>query len=172
MRRALKFFHTLGAVGLMGAMAALLAMHAALPPVSEIAAHVAVRQTMRAVADWVFMPSLALVLLAGLSSIAAVRAYQDVGWVWVKLATGVLVFEGSLVAIHGPIRREAELSQAVLAGEGAVSALAANLSGEWWALWLMMAVAVLNVGLGVWRPRFRFRREAGKDPAAEASVDG
>lgn len=162
MRRAMKFAHTVGAIGLMGSMASLLAMLAVLPPSSQLAEYAAVRSVMLAVANWVFMPSLALTLLAGLFSIAVVRAYQDAGWVWVKLATGVIVFEGSLIAIHGPIRREAERAAQVLAGE-AIAPLATTLRTETGALWLMLAVAALNVGLGVWRPRLRRRSSAQAD---------
>ena len=168
-RRMLKFLHTVGAVGLMGSMAALLAIMAVLPdPAAALAEYATLRGAMLVVANWVFLPSLAIVLLAGLFAIAVTRAFQDVGWVWVKLASGVLVFKGSLVGIHGPIRHEAEASAAALAASSAesanVSALGANLSGEIGVLWVMMGIATLNIVLAIWRPRFR--TASASEPAA------
>lgn len=155
MRKALKFLHTLGAIGLMGAMAALIAMHALLPAPSALESYTVLRQAMAAIANWVFFPSLILVLVGGLLSIAATRGFHDKGWVWIKLVTGLLVFEGSLTAIHGPMVKEAALSLDVLAGQAEASVLGGSVSRERIGLWLMMGVAVLNVGLGVWRPRLR-----------------
>lgn len=160
MRRLLKFLHTIGAIGVMGAMACLLILIAFLPEPTQLAEYARMRMAMGAIADWIFLPSLGITLIAGLLAIGMNRAYQDVGWAWVKLATGILVFEGSLTAIHGPIRREAELSaEALTKGIEALN-LGATLDREWYALWVMLAIAALNVALGVWRPRFRIRRSS------------
>ena len=59
---------------------------------------------MGAVATWIFLPALALTLLSGLLAMALNRAYLNAGWAWVKLATGVLMFEGGLVYVQGPMR--------------------------------------------------------------------
>ena len=44
--------------------------------------------------------TLTLTLIGGLMASAVTRAFQDVGWVWMKLATGISVFEGGLTAVH------------------------------------------------------------------------
>jgi len=93
-----------------------------------------------------------------------------VGWVWIKLAGGVLVFKGSLVGIHGPIRREAEASAAAFEAGGSpdaanIAALGSNLSGEMGVLWVMIVIAVLNIALAIWRPRLR--RAQASEPVAQ-----
>jgi hypothetical protein len=153
MRRLLKFLHTMGAVGLLGAMAALLVLLAAAPPVASLAGYAAVRGAMGAVSTWLFLPSLALSLIAGLLAIASNRAFHDAGWAWIKLVSGVLLFEGGLQGIVGPMKDEAERSAAALAGHGDGAPLAASLATERATLWVLLAVATANVVLGIWRPR-------------------
>ncbi len=153
MRRWLKFLHTMGSVGLMGAMAALLVMFASLPPPSSLAGYALMRGAMGAIATWIFLPSLALVLVAGLLAMAVHRGFREAGWAWLKLATGVLMFEGGFVYIQGPMQREAERSAAALAGRLDPATLAMTLGPERNTLWLLLAVATANVALGIWRPR-------------------
>ncbi len=158
MRRFLKFLHTIGAIGLMGAMVSLLVMMGTLPdPDTQLAEYAAMREAMRAVSQTILTPSLGITIVAGLFSMAATPAFHNSGWVLAKLATGVIMFEWSLIAIDGPIRREAEMSARFLAGEagGALSLDAQNVGLS---IWVLLFVAVLNVGLGVWRPRFRSRK--------------
>lgn len=154
MRRFLKFVHTMGGIGLLGSMVALLVMLNTLPqPDTEQAAYAQMRFTMDALAQWVLLPSLGLTIVAGLLSMAAVPAYHGAGWVWAKLATGVLMFEGTLLGVQGPMEREALTASRVLAGELPASNLAMSISAEIGSLWVLGAVAVVNVALGVWRPR-------------------
>ena len=156
MRRLLKFLHTMGATGLIGAMACLLALIGLAPPASDASGYVAAYAAMSAVATWILVPSLALTLIAGLLAIAVNRALHNAGWAWAKLATGVLVFEGGLVNIQGPIKAEAERSAGAL-GHWDAAAVPAMSGAEQGSLWVMLAVATANVALGVWRPRFSRR---------------
>ncbi|MEM1306540.1 MAG: hypothetical protein AAGG99_03365 [Pseudomonadota bacterium] len=151
--RALKFLHTVGTVGVLGALACLLVLLWFLPPISEQAAYAYARIAMGRIADWVFMPALCVTLVAGLLSIAASRVFQNAGWVFVKLAMGILVFEASLVAVHGPVSREAERAAGVLAGTSDASGFGTGLHSEALALWIMVVLSLANVVLGVWRPR-------------------
>jgi hypothetical protein len=153
MRRLLKFLHTMGSIGLMGAMAALLVLFTVAPPPSSLAGYALIRGAMGAVATWIFLPSLALVLVAGLLAMAIHPVYRVAGWSWIKLATGVLMFEGGFVYIQGPMQREAAMSAAALAGKLDPSALAATIGPERNTLWVLLAVATANVALGIWRPR-------------------
>lgn len=153
MRRLLKFLHTMGAVGLMGAMAPLLVLLSLAPPPSDLAGYALMRGAMGAIATWIFLPSLALTLLAGLLAMAINRAFLNAGWAWLKLATGVLMFEGGLVYVQGPMRQEAEQSARALAGRLDPAQLAASLGAERNTLWVLLAVATVNVVLGIWRPR-------------------
>jgi hypothetical protein len=152
-RRLLKFLHTMGAAGVLGAMASLVVMLALAPAPAALPGYAAIRGAMGAVATWVFLPSLAVTLLSGLLAMALNRGYLNAGWAWVKLATGVLMFEGGLVYVQGPMRREAEQSAQALAGLLDPTALAASLEGERGTLWVLLAVATANVVLGIWRPR-------------------
>ncbi|MFH6782494.1 MULTISPECIES: hypothetical protein [Methylobacterium] len=161
MRRLMKFLHTMGAVGLMGAMASLVVMLGVVPPPSSaLAGYALMRGAMAAVATWVFLPSLALMLVAGLLAIALNRAFQNAGWAWVKLATGVLMFEYGFVGVQGPMQLEADRAVAALLGRVDPATLAGSLGAERGTLWVLLAIATLNVGLGVWRPRIMRRPQA------------
>ncbi len=158
MRRLLKFLHTMGAIGLMGAMMCLLVLLSITPAPqsspSSLAEYSLMRGAMAAIAKWVFMPALALTLIAGLLSVAFNRAFHNAGWAWAKLLSGLLIFEYGLVGIQGPMQQEADQSALALAGSIEPSSLAASLGSERISLWTLLAVATANVVLGVWRPRF------------------
>ena len=153
MRRLLKFFHTMGSAGLLGALASLVVMLALTPLPSALPSYAAMRGAMGAVATWVFLPSLAVTLMSGLIAMAVNRAYINAGWAWLKLATGVLMFEGGLVYVQGPMKQEAEQSARALAGLLDPAALAVSLPGERGTLWVLLAISAANVALGIWRPR-------------------
>lgn len=153
MRRLLKFLHTMGSAGLLGAMASLVVMLSLAPAPSALAGYAAMRGAMGAVATWIFLPALAVTLMSGLLAMALNRAFLNAGWAWLKLATGILMFEGGLVYIQGPMKQEAELSARALAGLVDPGLLAMSLPGERGTLWVLLAVATANVALGIWRPR-------------------
>ncbi len=154
MRRLLKFLHTMGAIGLMGAMACLLVLAMFAPPPASLAGYALMYGAMAKIATWILLPSLAATLIAGLLAIAWNRAFHDARWAWMKLATGVLVFEGGLVYVQGPINEEAERSASALAGHLPVAELG-SYGAQQGTLWVLLAVATANVVLGVWRPRLK-----------------
>ncbi len=153
MRRFLKFLHTMGAIGLMGAMACLIVLMIIEPPPASLAGYALIRGAMAAIATWIFFPSLALTLVSGLLAIAANRTFHNAGWAWVKLATGILMFEGGFAYALGPIQEEAERSANALAGHLDPSTLTGSFGAEQGSLWVLLAVATANVVLGIWRPR-------------------
>ncbi len=154
MRRLLKFLHTMGAVGLMGAMAALLVLLSVVPPKTALAPYAASRGAMSAICSWLFLPSLGLSLIAGMLAIAFNRGFHNAGWAWVKLISGVLLFEGGLQGIQGPMQDAAERSTAALAaGHVDAAAIATSLGTERATIWVLFAVAMANVVLGIWRPK-------------------
>ena len=114
MRRLIKFLYTMGAIGLMGAMACLLVMLGATPAPEQLAEYALMRGTMGDIAKWVLLPSLGLTVVAGLLAIAVNPAYHSAGWAWAKLASGVLIFEWGLVGVKGPMQREAALAASAL----------------------------------------------------------
>ena len=148
----------MGAIGLMGAMASLVVLLACAPPPASLAGYALIRGAMGAVATWIFLPSLALTLLAGLLAIAQ-RAFHNAGWAWAKLATGVILFEWGFVGVQGPMQEEARRSAEALAGRLDPATLADSLGPERNTLLVLLAVATANVVLGIWRPRL-LRRPA------------
>ena len=141
----------------MGAMACLIVLLRFTPAPSSLSEYARMRGAMGGIANWIFFPSLGLTLISGLLAIGVTRAYHNAGWAWVKLASGILIFEWGFVAIQGPMQQEAELSAHALAHEVDPAALAASLGAEWNSLWVMIAVAMANVILGIWRPRLTRR---------------
>jgi hypothetical protein len=153
MRRLMKFLHTIGAIGLMGAMACLIVLLGFVPDPGLLSEYALITAAMSAIATWVFFPSLALTLIAGLLAIAFNPPYHSAGWAWAKLATGIITFEWGFTAVLGPIQEEAELSARALTGGGDAAAFAKSLTSERTSLWVLLVVAAANVVLGVWRPR-------------------
>ena len=149
----MKFLHTMGAIGLMGAMACLLVLLSFTPTPSSLPEYALMRAAMAGIAQWVFLPSLALTLIAGLLAIAMNRAYHSAGWAWAKLATGILIFEWGFTAVLGAMQQEAELGARAVAGEVSIATLAESLDAERGSLWVLLAVGAANIVLGVWRPR-------------------
>jgi hypothetical protein len=150
----MKFLHTMGAVGLMGSIASLLVlMIFEPPPTSSLAGYALMRGAMAEIATWVFFPSLGLTLLAGLLAMLN-PGFHNAGWAWAKLATGILVFEGGLVDTLGPLQEEAKRSAAALAGQLDAGEITGAYGAERSTLWVLLAVATVNVALGIWRPRF------------------
>lgn len=159
MRKALKFCHTLGGVGLLGTQLTLIIVFVMLPdPTQDIAGYAALTELVDRLARWVLLPSLILTLVSGLLSIGAVTAFHGAGWAWLKLATGVVMFEGTLLAVQGPIQREANLTRQYLSGEVEAAALASSFETISYSIFVLGSVAVANVVLGIWRPRLGRRR--------------
>lgn len=169
MRKATKFLHTMAAIGFTGGLAALIVLHLSLPAPTELQQFAALRIAMGAVAEWILLPSTLLVLVSGLLSMAVTPAFQNQGWALAKLASGILIFEGTLVYVQGPMEKAADRARAALAGELPVAELGATLQPEWSSFWIIMAVAVANVVLGVWRPRFLGRKKRKRWKGGEAT---
>jgi hypothetical protein len=150
-RRLLKFLHTIGAIGLMGSTASLIVILVSVPPSNSPAGYALVRGTMAEIAAWLFLPSLAATLIAGLLAIAVNRAFHNAGWAWVKAASGILIFAGAFHALS-PIQEEARRSANML-GQSSSIEDQAPIEGEQATLWVLLAVSAANVALGIWRPR-------------------
>jgi hypothetical protein len=150
-RRALrlgaKALHDIAAIGFGGAMAACLVINLVANRASP-AEFAAARHAFAAIAQYVLVPSMAVVVVSGLIALAATRAHRDAGWAWLKALLGLSVFEATLLVV-GSSRPQAELAAA--ATDPAL--LDALLRSERNTLWLLIALSVVNVLLAVWRPR-------------------
>lgn len=148
MRRFLKFLHTIGAIGFMGAMACMLVLLTLPASRSAGAGYTVISAALGALATWIFLPALGLTLMSGLLAIAFTPGFHNAGWAWLKLATGILTFEG-FVRVQGSMQEEAGRA----AGLAGAVPVGGPLQAEAYTLWLLLAVAMINVGLGIWRPR-------------------
>jgi hypothetical protein len=150
--RSLKLLHEIGAIGTLGSFAACIVLLATAPKTSPVA-FAAVMQGIAAIAKWLLVPSLAIVLLSGLLAIAATEAYMNAAWAWVKALLGIGVFEGTLLTVGSSAQHAAELSALAVSGSGDPAQLAQMLRTEWGGLWIQVALASVNIVLAVWRPR-------------------
>jgi hypothetical protein len=169
LKQTLKFVHELGTVGFMGSFAAYLVLVAVADQKSP-AEYAALRAGIAAIAKYILMPSLAMVLITGLASIAVHRPFMEQRWVWVKALLGITVFEGTLGAV-GAAQRGADLAAKVAAGEAGMEVMADVLRAERMGAYILLTLALVNVVLAVWRPRLKWRvspdRRKEKDGQAE-----
>lgn len=89
MQKIMKCLHTAGALGITGAVAAHLVLLSVLPDLETLAEAAALRSGIAALATWLLLPSLLLVLVSGLLAIAACPQFGNAGWVWVKVVLGI-----------------------------------------------------------------------------------
>lgn len=158
MRKLMKFGHTVGAIGLLGTMLSLLVVLAALPqPADDIHSYAVLTELVDRLARWLLLPSLTVTLVSGLLAMALGTSFHGAGWAWLKLATGVLMFEGTLLTVQGPLQSEAELTRQHLAGSTTIEALANSFWAVRNSILILGGVAVFNVAIGIWRPRFSGR---------------
>jgi len=153
LRKLLKILHEVGSVGVLGSFAACLVIIITGPAQDSLVAYAATRHTIAEICRWLLVPSLGMVLISGLLAIAANRAYANAGWAWVKALLGVSMFEGTLVTVGASARHAAELSALAAAGNPDPVQLAGVLRTEWGGLWMLLALSLANIVLGVWRPR-------------------
>lgn len=177
MRKTLKILHTVGSCGMVGALAGALILMALAPQESQ-RAYVDMRVSVAALSDYILLPSLGIVLVSGLLAMAAHTPYLSKGWVLVKAAFGIIMFKGVL-HIVGAQSHYAE--QLVIEANGGVTLSPDRMQGalayEGGMLWTMLILSILNIVIGVWRPRFSkttrsstsVRKAASAAPARKAA---
>jgi hypothetical protein len=144
------------------------------PPVTSLSEYAAMRNSLAAVSKWLIMPSMLGVIVSGLLAMALNFSYMEAPWAWLKLLSGVLVFEGSLGGIDGPAQAAALLSAQALAGEIDAATLEAGIRNEWVAFWTLLFLSAANIALATWRPKFKRRRPPNqpRDKEDTANDDG
>lgn len=170
MRKFLKILHTVAACGLIGGLGAymLMLIHA---PQGTPADYADLRQTIKAISDYLLLPSLALALVTGLLAMVVHYPFQEKSWVWVKAATGILMFKGILTIVSAKAGHAADMSRRIADGTAPPDALASLINLEWGTLWIVMALSLANVVLGVWRPRRIFPEPKAESAAAATTPD-
>lgn len=149
LRLGAKTVHDVASIAFGGGLAACLVIHLTTDVASPVD-FLAARQLFAAIARYVLVPSMAVVVVSGLIALAATRAYLDAGWAWLKALLGLTVFEATLLVV-GSSSRHAEVAAAAAAGD--MATLLPLLRSERITLWLLIALIVVNVVLAVWRPR-------------------
>jgi hypothetical protein len=164
-RRVLKILHEISTSGVIGAIGAHLAL-LSVASTTQMIEYAVVRRGIEVITRWVLLPSLAVVLVTGLFAMAVHRPFHGAGWALLKLALGMTMFEGTLGAINATARDAAQLSARIVAGELPVSAMDDVLRHEWAGLWFILSLSVVNIVLGVWRPKFTRRKPDEQPPAS------
>lgn len=154
MRRLLKFLHTVTGLGMLGGLAAYIMVLMAAPDITNIEQHVALRESLAFVSNWLIMPSMLLVLVTGLLAMAASNVYMSAPWVWAKALSGVLVFEATLASIDAPADRARAAVLEAAAGNIDAQRLSELVHDEFVAWWILFGLGVANIAIGVWRPKF------------------
>lgn len=139
--------HEIASIAYGGALAACLVIDG-LDHGADAAGFIAARHAFAAIARYVLIPSMAVVVVSGLISLAATRAYREAGWAWVKALLGLSTFEATLLVVGAsgkPLESLTAVSQQ--------AALDALLHAERNTLGLLIALSGVNVVLAVWRPK-------------------
>jgi hypothetical protein len=158
-KRILKVLHLVSSAGLTGALAVHMVLLAT-APADSLEGYAIVRRNIEAVSRWVLVPSLMVALASGFFAIAVHPPFTSGAWVWLKAALGLPMFEGTLMTIDTTAKRAAALSAQAVTGEIDPALVAEAVTREWNALWMILALAIAQTALGVWRPRRLRSRQA------------
>lgn len=160
MRKTLKIVHTLAACGLIGALLAymLILMFA---PTDTPRAYADTRAIISQLCDYLILPSMALAVVSGLLAMAVHRPFQDTRWAWLKALLGLSLFEATLAIVQSKATTAAALSARLAAGVGEPGELAVVLANEWRAFSAVLALSIVQVIVGVWRPRLTRQSSGG-----------
>jgi hypothetical protein len=153
LKKPMKALHELGAIGVTGSFAVCLILFTTAPK-SSLNAYVITSQAIATIAQWLLVPSLALVLLSGLLAMIVNSAYLEAGWAWLKALLGIGIFEGTLQTVVASARRAAELSVLATSGHSDPAQLSQVLRTESNGLKLLLVLCLGNIVLGIWRPTF------------------
>ncbi len=151
--KALKFLHTLAACGIIGGVGCHMIL-LIFAPQDTPAAYADMRQSISAISNYVLVPSLAIVLISGLLSMAVHPPFLDKGWAWLKAGMGFFMFKAVLTIVGVTANQAADIARRIEGGEPAEALLEQAIFNEWAFLVFVMVMSVANVVLGVWRPRF------------------
>lgn len=153
-RKALKILHTLGALGMTGGIVAymVLAKYGLQPEVTTD--YLSVREAIATVSRWIILPSMLVVFMSGLMAMAIHAPFHNLAWVWIKAATGILVFKATLGSVDGPAMNAVSAARSALENGHSRAWLENAVADHWGALWVLLGLMALNVVLGIWRPRF------------------
>ena len=158
MRKFVKILHTIAGLGFGGGMAAYIFILLAAPEITDISQHLVLRTSLAFVAKWLVLPSMIIAIVSGLIAMIVHHPFMNAPWVWAKALSGLLIFEATLASVDAPAQAAKRAAIAASNGEIGSVEMASLIRDEWTAWWILLALAVLNVIIGIWRPRFGIRR--------------
>lgn len=156
MQKALKFLHSLASCGFIGGLLAYMIVLIKAPQ-DTASTFANVRLTISHLCNYILIPSLAIVLVTGLLSMAVHRPFQEKRWVWIKALLGLSLFESTLAIVQSKADYAAKISIKIVEGDANSDTLAKALSTEWYSLSAILALSIANIVLGVWRPSLKKR---------------
>jgi hypothetical protein len=157
-RRFLKFLHTAGAMVTAGGLAAFMFVLANGPAPDALPEYAAMRHSLAMLSKWLITPGMVVTVASGLLAMGVHYPFHNLGWVWLKALSGLLIFEATLASVDSPAREAAEWSRKASTGEIDAVALAGLVEDKWAAWWALLVLFAANVVLGIWRPRLTRRR--------------
>jgi hypothetical protein len=146
--RFIKLLHELGSVGLMGGVAAVVVFRWKGPGVDR-PGYFELCHAIDALYTWVIIPSMLLCVASGVASMIVHTPYWNALWAWAKAGSGI-------VAMNFGFRMQgyaAKVSSAEFLADRAE--LADAFRTEWSGLWVLLVVSLLNIVVGIWRPKLR-----------------
>ncbi|MEM6410911.1 MAG: hypothetical protein AAF683_05200 [Pseudomonadota bacterium] len=152
MRKTLKILHSVGACGMIGGLGCYMVLLVVGVPETP-AGYLGLRQSISALSNYIILPSFVLVAASGILAMVVHEPFINKGWVWLKAMTGILLFEATLGIVGSKASVAKQKAEEILAGTAEIGALDTLLAQERATLAIVMAIAVANVILGVWRPR-------------------
>ena len=155
-RKTLKLLHTLAACGMIGSLAGyavLLTWGAQDTP----AQYADLRVSISALCSYLLVPSLGLALMSGLFAMVVHTPFMEQRWAWAKAAMGIAMFEGTLGFVGHKATAAQKFAARVADGSATQAQMQEVIAREWMGLWVVLALTLANVILGVWRPRLQGR---------------
>lgn len=152
MKHLLKLLHILAAIGFVGGLGVSLLL-AGIADDSTATSYAAGRRGISAVADYVVLPSLALLGTTGMLLLVKQPALFEARWVWAKALLGTLVGGIALLVVQPAVTRIGALAQLAVEGNAVLGALAAPLRAEQIGGAINLALSLAAIALAVWRPR-------------------
>lgn len=113
----------------------------------------AVRQAIAAIGDAIVLPSLIVLLLSGMLLVVARPALVAARWVWAKAAIGLAVGAVAIFVIQPAVRRASVLASEAVVGAPGLAPLQRALDAEQIGTSINLALLLVAIALGVWRPR-------------------
>jgi len=163
-RKISKILHSIAACGIIGGIGCYMVLLTISVP-ETAGTYADLRQSISVISNYIILPSMALVIGTGLLSMIVHQPFTEKGWVWIKAMTGILLFEGTLTIVGARASYAAQKSAEIAAGIVPADTLDSLIAREWGTLVIVMGIALLNIVLGVWRPRritpdFSWEKEA------------